>query len=198
VAIVADFLLATLSRTVFVKPPDPIRNLTAMPRAIVNYNILNGVVSAKPLNDQAELTISFLLDPTFAYKMVDMSISLSQDRANDWANRAYFEFTNAIRNLEQGATERHVVVLEDLNQIPGSTEMWIARTAATHNLPRYVIQVPPGAAAGTSPVTTFKANNQNVAAALAGTVNFYVTFFEYEIEQAEQFPLHWPTQVYER
>ncbi len=197
-AIVADFLLATLSRTVFVKPPDPLRNLTAMPRAIVNYNILNGVISAKPATDQQELTISFLLDPTFAYKMVDMSISLSQDTAQDWSPRGYFEFTNAIRNLEQGATERHVVVIEDLIQIPGGTEMWIARVAAIHNLPRYVIQVPPGAATGTSPVTTFKANNQNTNVATAGTVNFYLTFFEYEIEQAEQFPLHWPMQVYER
>ncbi len=196
-AVVTTQLVATLSRTVFVKPPDVVRQFTAIPRAIVNFNILNGVIDAKPVNDSQELLVSFTLDPTFAYKLVDLSMSLVQDVANDWNVRGYLELTNAVRNLELGATERHAVILDDAIQTPGQSEMWIARMAAVHNLPRYVIQAPPGGG-GAEPVTVFRAVNQNAAVGAAGTMNFFLTFFEYEIEQAEFYALHYPVQVYER
>lgn len=199
-AIVADSLLATLRRTVFVKPPDLIRELTAMPRALVTFNILNGVISAKPLNDSQELTISMILDGNFAYRWIDLNWSLSQDVAQDWLNRGYLELTNAIRNLEIGATQRHVITMDDLIQIPGGSEMIACRAPSANtvsDIPRYVIQTPAVNAQAT-PVITFKATNQNVAAGLAGTTNFFASFMEFDIEQAERFPLHWPAMVFQR
>ncbi len=110
-AVVLTSLSATLTRTVFIKPPDMVRQLTSLPRAIVNFNILNGTIDAKPVNDQQELIVGMTLPSEFAYRMLDMTVSLIQDVANDWSPRAYFELTNAIRNLEVGATERHVVCI---------------------------------------------------------------------------------------
>jgi len=194
-AVVLDSLNATLTRTVFVKPPDLVRQFTPLPRAIVNFNILNGVISAKPVNDQQELIIGVTLDGDFAYRMVDFTCSLLQDVANDWNPRGYLELTNALRNLQLGATQRHVLVLEDAIEIPTPVEMWIATERA--GLPRYVIQTP-SAFPSASPVITFKATNQSAAVGVAGTVNFFMTFLEYDIEQAEYFALHYPTMVLER
>lgn len=199
-AVVLVSLSATLSRTVFVKPPDMQRQYTAIPRAIVNFNILNGVIDAKPLNDTEELIIGMSLDGNFAYRWIDLNFSLIQDVANDWANRAYVEITNGIRNLVAGATQRHVITLDDLTRIPTPVEMLAARAPAgqsVSDLPRYVIQTnPPGSAS--SPIITFKATNNNVAAGAAGTCNFYSSFFEYDIEQAEAFPLNNPVTVFLR
>ncbi len=199
-AIVTVSLVATLSRTVFVKPPDLLRQFTAIPRAIVNFNILNGVITAKPINDDEELTISMILPTTFAYRWVDLNWSLSQDVANSWLNRSYLEITNGIRNLAGGATQRHVITNDDLIQIPGGTEMIAARApsaGSVSDIPRYVIQSnPPGS--GNAPIVTFKSTNQTDPAGAAGTSNFFASFFEYDIEQAEAFPINNPVTVFHR
>ncbi len=199
-AIVADSLLATLRRTVFVKPADIVRGLTAIPRAMVTFNILNGVVSAKPMDDQAELTVSIVLDGKFAYRWIELSWSIIQDTANDWLSRGYLELTNAIRNLELGATQRHVITLDDLIITPGQGEGIAVRSPSANtvsDIPRYVIQAPSINPLAT-PVITCKLANANAAAAAVGTTNFYASFFEYDIEQAERFPLHYAGMTFQR
>ncbi len=196
-AVVLDSLSATLTRTVFVKPPDLLRELGAMPRAIVNFNILNGVISLKPATDQQELIIGMTLDSNFAYRWVDLVWSLVQDVAFDWNARGYLELTNAIRNLVISATQRHMVILDDVQRVPQGGEMILARGQAfVSSIPRYIIQRPPSIDAG--PTITFKATNQTSAAGAAGTTNFYASFLEFDIEQAERFPLHWPAMMLER
>ncbi len=198
-AVVLTSLTATLKRTVFLKPPDLVRELTAVPRAIVTFNILNGTIDAKPVNDQQELIIGMTLDGQFAYRWIDLAFSLIQDVANDWQSRGYVELTNAIRNLEAGSTQRHVIIFDDLIRIPTPVEMLASRapSALVSDIPRYVIQTP-ASSAGASPVITFKATNQAAAVGAAGTCDFYASFYEYDIEQAERFPLHYANLVLQR
>lgn len=197
-AVVQDSLVATLRRTVFIKPPDMVRQLTAIPRAIVTFNILNGVISAKPLNDTAELVISLILDGNFAYRWIELVWSLTQDVAFNWNNRQYLELTNSIRNLEIGATQHHVVVSDDVTVVPGPSERIIARAQQfVSNIPRYIIQTPAVNPQAT-PVITFKASNENVAVGAAGTSNFLASFYEYDIEQVEMYPIHFAALTLER
>jgi len=44
----------------------------------------------------------------------------------------------------------------------------------------------------------YVATNSNVDVGAAGTVNFLATFLEFDIEQAQRFPLHWPFMTYAR
>jgi len=198
VAVVLDSLTATLRRTVFIKPPDMQRQLTAIPRAIVTFAILNGVISIKPVNDQQELIIGISLDGNFAYRWIDLMWSLDQDVAFDWSTRGYVELTNALRNLELGMTMRHVVVMDDVIIVPGAGERIMARTGVDP-IPgmRYIIQTP-SAFPTASPVITFKATNTTAAAGIAGTTNFYASFYEYDIEQVEMFPIHYAQLTLDR
>lgn len=174
------------------------RQLTAIPRAIVTFNILNGVISAKPVNDTAELIIGIGLDGNFAYRWIELVWSLTQDVAFNWNSRAYVELTNAIRNLEISATQHHVVVLDDVTVVPGPSERIIARGQQfVTNIPRYIIQTPAINAAAT-PVVTFKASNENVAVGAAGTTNFLASFYEYDIEQVQMYPIHYAALTLER
>ncbi len=195
-AVVQDSFLATFSRTGFITPPDLVRELTGMPRAIVNYSVIQGAVSAKPDADQQELTVSCVFQTTFAYRYADLHAAVVQDVANAWEPRAYLEIVNAIRNIAPGSVQRHVYVLEDLTIVPGAGEGWTARVAAEANTPRYVIQTLPGSQA--APVVTFKASNQATAVGAAGTLDFVASFFEYDIEQVERFPIHWPATTWAR
>ncbi len=199
-AVVLDSLVATFSRTVFIKPPDAVRGYTAMPRAIVNFNILDGVVSIKPLNDTQELIIGVDLPSNLAYRFLDFAWNVIQDEANQWRPVGYMELTNAVRGLVPGATQRHPIVIQDTTRIPVPTEMWIAegsRSGPPGGMPRYVIQTNPRGSPA-SPVITFKAMNDTAAAAIAGTTNFYASFLEFDIEQVEAFPIHWPANTYSR
>ncbi len=187
-AVVLDSLVATLKRTVFIKPPDMVRQYSAIPRAIVTFNILNGVITAKPVNDTAELIIGLTLDTSFAYRWIDLAWDLTQDVAFNWNNRGYIEITNAIRNLENGMTVRYVVVMDDVNIVPTAAQRIMARTGVDP-LVRFIIQTTQES--GFAPVITFKASNENVAVGAAGTTNFYCSFYEYDIEQVEMYPVHY-------
>ncbi len=191
-------MTATLRRTVFVKPPDMLRQLTAIPRAIVTFAILNGVISIKPLDDEQELIIGISLDGNFAYRWIDLMWTLDQDVAFDWNTRGYLELTNAIRNLELGMTLRHVVVLDDVTIVPGGAERIMARTGVDP-VPgmRYIIQTP-AAHPTSTPIITFKATNQSAAAGVAGTTNFYASFYEYDIEQVEMYQMHYASLTLDR
>ncbi len=192
VAVVSTQLVAAFTRTPYIKPPDLTREWTAMPRSLVNFDILNGVLAAKPVNDQQELIISFALPTEFAYRMLSLVVSLIQDVAHDWRNRSYLEVTNGIRGLQIGATSRYAMSNESLDRIPTISEMFLARFQ----------RAPPGdvfqARDGVAPVITFKASNQTAAVGAAGTVNCLATFLEYDIEQAQRFPIHWPALIYNR
>lgn len=192
-AVVLSALGTTLSRTVFTKPPDMQRMYSPLPRAVVNFDILNGTIDAKPVNDTQELTVSIVLDSSFAYRMVEASASLIQDVAKDWNNLTYLEITNGIRNLAVSSTQRHAMIKSSGTRTPTPVEIWMLATGQL--VPRYMIQAVTGVA---TPVITYKANNDTAAVGAAGTFNCHFTFLEYDIEQAETFFLHYPVLTLER
>lgn len=194
-ALVTDQLVAAFTRTPFIKPPDLQREWTAMPRALVNFEILNGSISAKPVNDQAEVLVAVDLPVQFAYRLVSLNASLSQDVAKDWESVAYVEITNAVRGLEGGNTQRWPMTVDSvvqISQVASTRELWLARFE--HVFPTDILQ----SRDGTSPVIVFKAANLNAAVGGTGDMDFLATFLEFDIEQAQRFPLHWPTMVYTR
>ncbi len=193
-AIVQDLLTTVQARTVFIKPPDQVRQFGPLPRAVVNFHLDDGTISAKPLNDTYEMQISIVLDPQFAYRMVDIVWFAAQDVANDWNAAPYLEIFEGIRGLAAGATMRHRQVRENSFQTPSATEMGIVRKISG-TLPQYIIQKAGGTGA---PVVNFHATNQAAAAGAVGVVNALFSFLEYDIEQVEHFPLHYPELVLQR
>lgn len=190
-AVVLTSLVAAFSRTPFIKIPDLQRELTSMPRSIVNFELTAATLAAKPVNDTQELNVSIVLPVEFAYRLINLSISLVQDVANDWTNRGYLEITNGVRGPQVGSTQRYQAVMDFATRIPTPSEMWIARLS---NFPTDILQ----AIGGSAPVIVYKAHNATAAVGAAGTVNFLTTFLEYDIEQAQRFPIHWPTLTYNR
>lgn len=190
-AVVLDVFATTLTRQVFVKPPDAVRQFTPLPRAIANFTVVDGTVSVKPVNDQQEMQITIVLDPQFAYRMIGVSINCTQDVANDWRTQPYFQVQNVIRGLPVGAEQRHVFFMDDSFAVPLAREMWICRDGG--NLPSYMMQH--WLAIST---INFFATNQTAAAGAEGEVNALFEFLEYDIEQAQYYALHYPTLTLDR
>jgi len=169
-----------------------------MPRALVNFEILNGTISAKPVNDSQELLIAIDLPVQFAYRMISINVALLQDVANNWDAFASVEITNAVRGLQAGNTQQWSMASDRLHdRSPGGGadpgEMFISRFAHG-GMPTDILQSRDGVAS----VIVYVATNSNVDVGAAGTVNFLATFLEFDIEQAQRFPLHWPFMTYAR
>ena len=100
---------------------------------------------------------------------------------------------NAVRNLPPGQTQRHIVDLVDGFLAAENSEMWVG-ILDDDAAPHYILQPLK------NQIVTFRflATNQTAAAGAAGVVSCFLSFFEYEIEQAEQFELHWPGLALQR
>ena len=165
-----------------------------MPRALVNFTLpFNQAISAKPLNDQQEILVAIDLPVEFAYRMTAMNVAVVQDKAHSYRDRTYLEVTNAIRGLPGGNTQQWPLTNEEFDRIPTAVQAFAARFEY-HAMPTDILQ----ASSGLGAVITYKASNQTSAAAGAGTMNFLATFLEYDIEQAQRFPVHWPFMTYTR
>lgn len=188
---------AVFSRTPFIKPPDLDREFTAMPRAVVNFTLPpTTVMTAKPINDQETMIITLPIPAEFVYRLVDVSVTVFQDVADAWQPFGYIEITNGVRGLPLGSVQQHAVTLDQpLRTVPRVLpfSFWNA-TSTGRRLPNYLIQ----AVDGNAPTVTFKAINVATPAGAEGTLNCRFAFFEYDIEQAQRFPLHWPTVVLSR
>ncbi len=194
-AVVLVSLSATRTRQVFRKPTDLVREFSPWPRALVMFSILDGAITLKALNNTEELIISMVLDFRFAYRMVDLNASLTQDTANDWRAVAYLEMINSVRGTPVGTNTRYPIALQDTTIRDSSDdELWVA-AGVPERLPHTIIQATRPAIA---PTVNFNAVNITAAAAAAGTVNFYASFLEYDIEQVENLPIHYPVSVLSR
>jgi len=190
-AVVVDQFVATASRTTFIKPPDLQRQLTPLPRAILNFNVFNAAGTAKPLSDTLELAVAIDLPFTFAYRMIELHAVCTFTALSNWEPIQFLEVTNAIRDLEAGAFLRHPVsIVETVLQSP-ATPIWLTNPM---DVPTYIMQ----AAQRVAPVLTYRANNQDIDTGGTYVFNFYASFYEYDIEQVQMFPVHAPTQVYAR
>ena len=106
-AVVQDVFVSALTRTVFTKPADVIRQFSPWPRAIANFGVENGAVSVKPINDQQEMQIRVDLDPKFAYRLFDWNVNLIQDVAFDWEANGFVEVVDGIKNMPAGNVQRY-------------------------------------------------------------------------------------------
>lgn len=189
-AIVLTGFTAEFTRVPFIKPPDLQRMYTAIPRALVEFTVNDGVVPLKPVNDQQNVQIAVGLPESFAYRMNDMVVSIRQDKADDWDDGAQLQVTNALRGQPLGQVNRHLMngTLTVTFATITNEKLW-----SLDRVPTYIMQTNRPLV---TPVVDFRFTNINATAAAAGVINFFATFYEYDIEQVEMFPPLVPTLTY--
>lgn len=181
-AIVIDGFTGVFKRVPFVKPPDLQRMFTALPRSIVHFNVINQTLSAKPLNDQQQVQVILNLPFEFAYRMVDAIMSLRQDVANNFNDSGQLEITNSLRGQPLGQVNRHVLRGTDTTTF---TPFVADVLVVPDRVPTYIMQ---SVSPGISPGLDFRMINLQAAASAAGFINFFASFYEYDIEQVQMFP----------
>lgn len=169
------------------------RLVTSVPRGLVRFHS-DAALSAKPVNDSIDLTITCSFPNGFAYVLSALSFELQVDTATDWDVRARGTVFNGLPNVAPG------------NNQPAIFEMANVPSTAAGD-PRRILAYGAGAlrdwfsgvivkspqAVGHSFILQY--HNSAAAVQAAGTMSFNLTCYQYELNQAVRFPLNWPFPV---
>lgn len=173
------------------RPPDPATLWTAIPRGLRGFVVELGILTAKPVNDTETLALTATLPANFAYVFAEISLRLSQDRADDW--RA--EYTMNLQSWYQGLTGVSTSFTYPF-QVHGLS---LDERANGHQSMDHCPRAPMWAPRGSSGILiNITAANSKAAAAAAGTLSAYVNFWEFDLEQARKYPINAPIPTHSR
>lgn len=151
-------------------------------------------VDAKPVNDQIDVFLTATLPENYAYVMRNFNLQLSADTASDWDNTVVLRMFNHIPGQEVGTAE--MISTEMSLFVPAGATPTL--TVNQHRLNLAAFTMPMWAVHGGS--ITFRVELTNIAAAV-GAAAFVIThceFYEYDLTQAQRYPLNTPFPVQAR
>lgn len=169
------------------------RLVSAAPRGLVRFSF-TAALTAKPINDDYNLQITCSLPLNFAYVLSSMSYSIQVDTATDFNAVAKVRVFNGLAHLPPGNTQSLPLDMSNYNDAGTGAPERIANFSLGELRSWFPNPIwAPANASGMS----FILNHDNGAdpAAAAGLINFFATFYQYELNQAVRFPLNFPFPV---
>lgn len=192
-ALVIQTINATASYVPYERPPDPVALWTAIPRGLLSFIVAAEVLDLKPINDTFQLNVAATLPPQYAYVMTDCSFTLAGAiDLSKFDNSVNLNLQNFFRSNSpnlSGALSCNW--RQDFFNTNLSNQLRVMQK--TQDWPREVIIAP----SGTSGVlTNFTATNQDAGATVAGTVDYYISFWQFDLEQIRKFPINSAVRTY--
>ncbi len=188
-AIVTTALFFTRDYVPYERPPQPETLWTAIPRGLQSGFVNEEVLDLKPVNDDQRLTVTMTLPGNFGYVMADAQLTITQNRANDWADSCNLNITNFYRGTPVGYFANYRQPLE----VDGR---FLKRSmVVSQPWPTFPLVAPQR----TAPIIiVFDAWNGQDTAATAGTVSAFASFWQFDLEQIRKFPINSPQPVHSR
>ncbi len=175
----------------FERPPDPAALWTAIPRGLRGFLVNVGALDAKPVNDTETLSLTATLPASFAYVFAEISLTIAQDQAGDWDTR----YVLNLQNWYQGVLALSSDFGFDFSPVGLGAGERGNGIGAMDQVPRAPMWAPSGTSGILINISTF---NDVATVAAAGTVNAYINFWEFDLEQARKFPINSPYPVHSR
>lgn len=176
------------------RPPDNIALWSAIPRGMVQFTI-SAALDAKPVNDDALLSMLATLPPNFGYVLADIHLSLIQNRAQDWNDTVTLNLQNFFRKGVAGLTGNYMFAFDVSAQDNNTIVMHQGSSRAgqgASKLPHF----PLVAFEGTSGVLiNFQAWNNLDTVSTIGLIESYITFWQFDLEQIRKYPINSPLPV---
>lgn len=170
------------------------RLVTAVPRGLVRFDSNSAGLTAKPVNDSYDLTITCQLPNGFAYVISAVSFDIAVDTASDFDNFCTISIFNGISNGQISNQQRgsfgmslnpQTVAADPRRvmhyQLGGLHDSWPGPIVRTQ------------AAVAHSMLLTY--HNSAAAVQAAGAISFHASFYQYELNQAVRFPMNFPMPV---
>lgn len=194
-AIVDDIFAPTITRQPFERPPQAETLWGAIPRGFIHFPVLDGVLQAKPINDDQHLRISGVLPAGFAYQFIQIACTIDQDVAASWSTVPILRCVNWVPG---NAASQHMVLSSSaVNEFADNSAVeprMILRTmqqASGFEWGRQILYQASRAAISWS----FLQTNEADPAGAIGSVDFVASFLEFDLTQAQRFGVQTPVPV---
>jgi len=192
-ALVSTALTFVTDYVPYERPPQPDTLWSAIPRGLLSGIVNAGTLDAKPVNDDQTLTCTMTLPPNFGYVMADSQLTVNQNRAGDWRDFC----TLRLNNFYRGAPAN--VDAFDINYVQGFIDIGLFSTARAMSVINPWPSFPILAVRVESPtIVVLSAHNAQDAVATAGTVDAFVSFWQFDLEQIRKFPINSPIPTHSR
>ncbi len=179
----------------FERPPDPLALWTPIPRGLRGFIVELGALDLKPVGDTQTLVLTATLPPSFAYVFAEISLRISQDRAQSW----FPAYTLNLQNWYQGRLGVSTSFAFPWNGIDHGNQPLNTERSNGFTKGSMVPKAPMWAPSGTSGILIrFNAQNADGTVATAGTLSAYINFWEFDLEQARKFPINSPIPTHQR
>lgn len=175
------------------RPPQAYTLWSAIPRGLQSFVVDGQVLDAIVVGDDALLNLTATLPPNFGYVMSELNFGLAQTGGASWSNRMQLNLQNFYRAPED-------ISLALAGNWPQNMEAVAQNnTTRTSNisqpLPAFPMIGTPGSTGIQVVISTFN-NAQNAVA--AGTINAFISFWQFDLEQIRKFPINSPQPVHNR
>lgn len=189
-AIVTDTIVPPHSYTPFEGIPDLVRINTAVPRGLVRF-FFQDDLSIKPVNDSQLLVVQCNLPENFAYVFASLSMALSLTLASDWEDVIKLRTLNTIPNQPNGNAQ--VCIFSNTVESPVSSQVPERTLNYRFGDPRAYFPHPMWSSVpGTGPQFSFLWSNTIATVTGAPFLTFHLAFFQFDLSQAQRFPLNFP------
>jgi len=185
--------------TPYERPPQAQTLWTAIPRGM--HSVVASVeLDAKAINDDALLTIQHTLPGSYAYVMESLYFGIVQNRALDWGDRVNLNIQNFFRGttgLMVALTANYVTGFVRTNQ-DDTTRVTSSAGGGAATDPQGHTGFPTFPLIDTNFTgvqINFSAWNNNNTASTAGILDFYINFWQFDLEQVRKFPINSPLPV---
>lgn len=166
---------------------------SAVPRGLLRFNSITAL-AAKPVNDSIDLTFTCSLPSGFAYVLSTLSFEIGVDTASDWDAVARGRVFNGLPNAPIGNIQVAPFAMSNVpNTVAGDPQRVLNFSLGCLGDWYSGVIVRPPAAVGHSFILQY--HNSAAAVQAAGTISFNLSVYQYELNQAQRFPLNFPTPV---
>ncbi len=175
------------------RPPQPMTLWSAIPRGLQSFIVDSQLLDVKILNDEAFLVLQATLPPNFAYVLADVNFHIRQNLAVNWDPVSSFSLQNFFRaplNLSVGLSGKWIQNFTGTDQDDGGRAL-----VQIQPFPSFPMIGSPGTSGILMEMTAW---NNVAAATTAGTVNAFVSFWQFDLEQVRKYPINSPQPVHSR
>jgi len=170
----------------FERPPQNLALWTAIPRGLQTFSANTVALDAKPINDIQLLSLTAILPPNFGYVFANVALSISQDVADAWDAPFLLNLQNFYWATQQQSLGLSIsAMLGSLSGGFGTVRSYADKSSA-FNYP--II----GTKDTTGIQINLQATNQAAPAGAAGTVDSFISFWQFDLEQIRKYAINSP------
>lgn len=182
--------------TPYERPPQPLTLWSAIPRGLQSF-LWTAQLDLIGVGDDALLNLNATLPPNFAYVMADCNLTITQSNAGAEAVQWAITANLNLQNFYRASSTLSVGLSSDW---PQDMVRWAQddsrRTMSlTQPWPRFPIIGSDGTTGVLINLSTF--NNAQLARAV-GTINGYISFWQFDLEQVRKYPINSPLPTHAR